>query len=78
MISETLEPFYNASLVVLLWGFVASLWVLAYMLVWDHTTLSCRLMAHHLWEYAITGLVTVILCALTSIVLMGTLTIMGV
>lgn len=78
MISETLEPFLNAGTVVLLWGFVASVWVIAYVLIRDKTTLSCGVMVYDLWEYAITGSVTVILSALTFIVLLWTLTIMGV
>lgn len=78
MISETLEPFYNASIVVLLWGFVAAVWVIAYVLIKDNTTLSCGAMAHDLWEYAITGSVTVILGALTIMVFLWTLTVMGV
>ena len=78
MISETLEPFYNAGMVVLLWGFVASVWTIAYVLIRENTTLSCGIMVHHLWEYAITGSVTVILSALTFIVFLGTLSIMGV
>ena len=71
MISETLEPFLDAGVAILLWGFVAFLWVLAPMLIKDNT-----------WSYkinvVIAGLAVVMLCALTFIVFLWTLTIMGV
>ncbi len=76
MISETLEPFANAGMAVLLWAFVATLWVLAHELITENIRLSSEYCT--LKEYAITGLVTIVLCALTFIVLMWTLTIMGV
>lgn len=78
MISETLEPFFNAGLAVLLWAFVASVWVLAHELIKDHTRFGNETNTPDLKEYAIAGLVTVILSALTFIVLMWTLSIMGV
>lgn len=78
MISETLEPFFNAGLAVLLWAFVASLWVLAHELIKGYTRFGNEYNTPDLKEYAIAGLVTVILCAMTFIVLMWTLTIMGV
>jgi hypothetical protein len=76
MISETLEPFLNAGMAVLLWGFVAFLWVLSHELLKDHLRLSSEYCT--LKEYAIAGLVVVTLCAMTFIVLMWTLSIMGV
>lgn len=78
MISETLEPFFNVGLAVLLWGFVASLWVLAHELVKDYTRFGNEYNTPELKEYALVGLVVMTLCALTFIVLMWTLTIMGV
>lgn len=78
MISETLEPFFNAGLAVLLWGFVASLWVLAHEIIYEYTRIGNEYNTPDLKDYAIAGLVTVILCALTFMVLMWTLTIMGV
>lgn len=77
MISETLEPFLNAGMAVLLWGFVAAVWVIAYVLIRDNTSLF-GIFVPDPWEYAIAGSVTVILSALTFIVFLRTLTIMGV
>lgn len=76
MISETLEPFLNAGLAGLLWGFVAFLWVLAHELIKENIRLGSEYCT--LKEYAIVGLTIVVLCALTFIVLLWTLTIMGV
>lgn len=78
MISETLVPFLNAGMAVLLWGFVAFLWVLAHELILDNTCFGNEFNTPDLKEYAIAGLTTIMLCALTFIVLMWTLTIMGV
>ena len=78
MISETLEPFFNAGLAVLLWAFIASLWVLAHELIKNYTRFGNEINTPDLKEYVFAGLVTVILCAMTFIVLMWTLTIMGV
>ncbi|MBQ1293264.1 MAG: hypothetical protein IIY21_04455 [Clostridiales bacterium] len=78
MISETLEPFFNAGLAVLLWGFVAFVWVLAYELIMDHTRFGNEFNTPDLKEYAIAGLTIVTLCALTFIMFLWTLTIMGV
>jgi hypothetical protein len=76
MISETLEPFLNAGMAMLLWTFVALLWVLAHELLKDNLRLSSEYCT--LKEYAIAGLVVVTLCAMTFIVLMWTLSIIGV
>lgn len=76
MISETLEPFLDAGMAVLLWTFVALLWVLSHELLKDRLRLSSEYCT--LKEYAIAGLVVVTLCALTFIVFLWTLTIMGV
>lgn len=78
MISETLEPFLDASLVMLIWGFVAALWVLAHMVIKDNTWFGHRDFAPGLKDYVIAGSVIVVLCALTSIVFLMTLTLMGV
>lgn len=78
MIPETLEPFSTAGPAVLLWAFVATLWVLAYELIKDNTRFGNEINTPDLKEYAIAGLITVTLCALTFTVLMWTLTIMGV
>ena len=78
MISETLEPFFNVGMAVLLWAFVVTLWVLAYGLIQEYTRFGNKINTPDLKEYAIVGLIVVILCALTFIVLMWTLTIMGV
>lgn len=78
MISETLEPFLNVGMAVLLWGFVASLWVLAHELVKDYTRFGNEYNTPELKEYALVGLVVMTLCALTFVVLLWTLTIMGV
>ncbi len=71
MISETLEPFVDACMLILLWGFIAFLWIVTPMLIGDNT-----------WSYKINaligGLATAMLCALTFIVFLWTLTIMGV
>ena len=76
MISETLEPFLNAGLAGLLWGFVGFLWLLAHELIKENINLASEYCT--LKEYAITGLVIVTLSAFTFIVLLWTLTIMGV
>lgn len=76
MISETLEPFLNASMAGLLWGFVVFLWVLAHELIKENIRLGSEYCT--LKEYAIVGLTSVVLCALTFIVLLWTLSIMGV
>lgn len=76
MISETLEPFFNAGLAGLLWGFVAFLWLLAYVLINENIRLGgdyCTLK-----DYTFVGLAMMMLCALTFIVLLWTLSIMGV
>jgi hypothetical protein len=78
MISETLEPFFNAGLVVLIWAFVVSLWVFAHGLIKDNTRFGNKINTPDLEEYAIAGLVIVVLCAMTFIVLMWTLSVMGV
>jgi len=78
MISETLKPFFNAGLAVLLWGFVACMWVLAHELIKDNTRFGNEYNTPDLKEYALVGLVVMILSALTFIVLMWTLSIMGV
>ena len=77
MISETLEPFLYAGMAVLMWGFVASLWVLAYELIMDNTGFG-RYYPPDLEDYAIAGLVVTVLCALTFVVLLWTLSRMGV
>ena len=78
MISETLEPFFNAGLAVLLWAFVASLGVFAHELIKDNTRFGNEINAPDMKEYIIAGLVIVTLCALTFIVLIWTLSIAGV
>lgn len=78
MISETLEPFFNAGLAVLLWAFVAFLWVFAHELIKDNTRFGNEINTPDMKEYATVGLVIVALCALTFIVLMWTLSIAGV
>lgn len=78
MISETLEPFLDAGLAVLLWAFVAFLWVFTHELIKDNTRFGNEINTPDLKEYAIAGLATVALCALTFIVLMYTLSIMRV
>lgn len=78
MISETLEPFLYAGMAVLLWAFVASLWVLAYELIMDNTGFGDRNWRPDLKDYAIAGLVVTVLCALTFVVLLWTLSRMGV
>lgn len=78
MISETLEPFLDASLVMLIWGFVAALWVLAHMVIKDNTWFGNEIVPPGLKDYVIAGSVIVVLCALTSIVFLMTLTLMGV
>lgn len=78
MISETLEPFFNAGLVVLVWAFVAFLWVLAHELIKDNTRFGNEVNTPELMEYVFAGLATVALCASSFIVLMWTLSVMGV
>lgn len=78
MISEILEPFLNAGLAVLLWAFVASLWLLAHELVKEYTRFGNEYNIPELKEYALVGLTVVVLCALTFIVFLWTLTVMGV
>lgn len=79
MISETLEPFFNVGRAVFLWGVIAFLWVLAYVLFKeDYTGFGNEYNKPDLKEYALVGLVIVMLCALTFILLMWTLSIMGV
>lgn len=78
MISETLEPFFNAGLAVLLWAFVASVWALAHYLIRKHTRFGNKHNTPDREDYVIVGPVVVMLCAMTFIVLMWTLSIMGV
>lgn len=79
MISETLEPFLNMGMAVMLWGFVAFLWVLAHVIFKeDYTRFGNEYNKPDLKEYALVGLVIVMLCALTFILLMWTLSLMGV
>lgn len=78
MISETLEPFLNAGLAVLLWAFIVFLWVFAHEQIKDNTRFGNKYNTPDLKEYMIAGLVTVALCALTFILLIWTLSIMGV
>ena len=78
MISETLEPFLNVGMAVLLWGFVAFVWVLAHELIKDNMRFGYEFNTSNLIEYVIAGLTIVTLCALTFIVLIWTLSIMGV
>lgn len=78
MISETLEPFLNAGMAGLLWGFVAFLWLLAYELTKDYTRFGSKYNTPELNEYAMVGLAIVMLSALTFIVFLWTLSIMGV
>ena len=79
MISETLEPFANAGMAVMLWGFVAFLWVFAYVLFKeDYIRFGNEYNRPDPKEYALVGLAILMLCALTFIVLMWTLSIMGV
>lgn len=71
MISETLEPFVDACMLIMLWGFIALLWIVTPMLIGDNT-----------WPYktsvVIGGLATAMLCAMTIMVFLWTLTVMGV
>lgn len=76
MISETLEPYLNAGMAGLLWGFVTFLWVLAHELIKENIRLGSEYCT--LKEYAIVGLTIMVLCALTFIVFLWTLSIMGV
>jgi len=78
MISETLEPFLDAGMAGLLWGFVICLWLFAHELIKDYTRFGSKYNPPELEEYAIVGLAIVMLSALTFIVLLWTLTIMGV
>ena len=76
MISETLEPFLNAGMAGLLWGFVAFLWILAHELIKENIWLGSEYCT--LKEYVIAGLTIMMLSALTFVVLLWTLSIMGV
>lgn len=78
MISETLAPFATAGIMVLLWGLVAFLWVLAHEAIEDNTGFGDRNWRPDLKDYAIAGLTIVVLSALTFVLLMWTLTLMGV
>lgn len=78
MISETLEPFFNVGTAVLLWGIVAFVWVLAHESIKDNMRFGNESNTPDLKEYAIAGLTIVALCALTFIMLIWTLSIMGV
>lgn len=78
MISETLEPFLNWGMAILLWAFVVFCWILARELLYENTRLGNKINTPDVKEYAIAGLVVVALGALTLIVLIFTLSIMGV
>lgn len=79
MISETLEPFLNVGMAVMLWGFVAFLWVFAYVFFKeDYTRFGNEYNKPDPKEYALVGLAILMLCALTFIMFLWTLSIIGV
>ena len=78
MISETLEPFLNGGIAILLWAFVGFCWILGHELLFEHTRFGNEFNRPDVKEYAIAGLGVVALSALTFIVLLFTLSIMGV
>lgn len=78
MISETLEPFLNWGMAILLWAFVVFCWILARELLYEYTRFGNKVNTPDVKEYAIAGLSVVVLSALTFIVLIFTLSIMGV
>ena len=78
MISDTLEPILNVGLTVFMWVFVTLLWVLAREWIREDTRFGNETNTPDVREYAIIGLVVAGLCALTFIVLVWTLAVMGV
>lgn len=78
MISETLEPFLNGGFAILLWAFVGFCWILGRELLFEHARFSNEFNRPDVKEYAIAGLGVVALSAMTFIVLLFTLSIMGV
>lgn len=78
MISETLEPFLNWGLAIGLWAFVGFCWILGHELIFEYTRFGNEFNRPDVKEYAIAGLTVVALSAMTFIVLLHTLSIMGV
>lgn len=78
MISETLEPFLNWGLAIGLWAFVGFCWILGHELLFEHTRFGNKINTPDVKEYAIAGLGVVALSAITFLVLIFTLSIMGV
>lgn len=78
MISETLEPFLNWGMAILLWAFVVFCWILARELLYEYTRFGNEINRPDIKEYVIAGVTVVALGALTFIVLLFTLSIMGV
>lgn len=78
MISETLEPFLNWGLAIGLWAFVGFCWILGHELLFEHTCFRNEFNRPDVKEYAIAGLGIVALSAITFLVLIYTLSIMGV
>lgn len=78
MISETLEPFFNAGFIGLLWGFIGTLWMFAYWVIKDYTTIGNEINKPDMIEYGLVGLSIAVLCMLTFLVLIASLSIIGV
>lgn len=78
MISETLEPFLNWGLAILLWAFVVFCWILGRELLYENTRFGNKINTPDVKEYAIAGLGVVVLSAMTFIMLIFTLSLMGV
>ena len=78
MISETLEPFLNGGIAILLWAFVVICWLLAHVMLREYTRFGNEINRPDVKEYAIAGLCVVVLCGMTFLTLIFTLSIMGV
>ena len=78
MISETLEPFLNGGIAILLWAFVGICWILGYVMLHEYTRFGNEYNRPDVKEYAIAGLCVVVLCGMTYLTLIFTLSIMGV
>ena len=73
MISETLEPVMYGGLAICMWAIVVFLWcVLIYILV-DYTQYSIKET-----DYVLSGIAVIVMITITFILIMATLSLLGV
>lgn len=78
MISETLEPITRGGVLVFFWIFLIIMWYISYCLVKENTRFGNEINTPYPIDYALAGVVVVVMGGVTFFSLMATLSMMGV